>query len=96
MDYDFVKHNVKTGKLTHLGSSSTIKGYLPYLPEMLDDNLTELGCGIDRKDELIGDFMCGKGRKAVRYGDYAFYLDKGVFDIYGNIRPSYKKREFPS
>lgn len=94
MAWNFIQHNLKTNELDWIGSNTSIKGYLQYIPEILDYSLKELGCGIDERDDLIADFMCGKGKKPIFYKDYAFYLDKNVFDCYGHIKPNYTIRKF--
>ena len=91
---DLIRHNLTTNKIHHIGSDTSIKSYLPFIPEILDDELDKLGCGIDEKDDLIADFMCGKGKKPIFYKEYAFYIDNNAFDCYGNIKPNYTIRKF--
>ncbi len=86
--WHMVSKNLKTGEFKPHGEYPSRKAGVDYAPDVLDGRLKELaGCvDIDRRDELIGDFMAANGKKAIRYGDYVFFLAPNVFDAWGKIK----------
>ena len=88
-EWDLACKNLKTGKYKWLGTHPSLNfGLSRYAAEILDDGLQEYShCDdIDLRDQLIGDFMAAKGKRAIKCGDYVYFYAKHFFDPYGNVK----------
>lgn len=82
--WQMIKENLDTKVKRCCGTYTSFKQGLQYAPEVIDDNLIEMGVDPDERDNEIGDFMQMGGKVAIAHNGFQFYLTKQINDCYGH------------